>query len=102
MDSLDADSVQIARFEHAGTVYRLIRPLVVSVEYSDGLWVFYSPEMSLWGYGERREEALRDLHENFAYLWEEIVEADAAILDEKALQVKRALLEMTDTVRAKV
>jgi hypothetical protein len=96
VSTVSMDPLRITRFEHAGELYPQRRPLVVDVQYTDDLWVYHCPEINLWGYGERREDALRDLHENFAYLWREFAEEDDAALDTKAIRVKKVLLETTD------
>ncbi len=90
------EPLRMMRFEHDNVVYPLKSPLLVTVEYRDGLWVYHSSSINLWGYGERREDALRDLHESFAYVWREFATEDDAVLDEKARQIKRALLTITD------
>jgi hypothetical protein len=94
VETVSMDPIRLARFEHAGVRYSLRKPVVVNVEYTDGLWVYHNEPLNLWGYGERREDAIKDLHENFAYLWKEVAEEDDVVLDDKALLVKRALLEI--------
>jgi hypothetical protein len=92
VETVSMEPLRLTRFEHAGVRYNLRRPIPVAVEYADGLWVYHHEALNLWGYGERREDALRDLHENFAYLWKEFAEEDDEILDEKAKALKRALI----------
>ncbi len=94
MDTVSTDPICLSQFEHAGVRYNLREPLVVNVEYKEGLWVYHNESLNLWGYGERREDALSDLHENFAYLWKEFAEEADDILDEKAQALKRFLLEL--------
>ncbi len=92
--TVSMEPLRITRFEYEGTVYALKHPLVMNVQYADDLWVYHHPSINLWGYGERREDALRDLHANFAYLWKEFAEADDSVLDEKANEIKHALLQL--------
>ncbi len=69
-------------------------PIQVQVEYTDGLWVYRNEALNLWGCGERREDALSDLHANFAYLWQEFAEEEDSVLDSKALALKHRLLDL--------
>lgn len=86
------EPLRIARFEHGGRAFALNAPIAVNVEYIDGLWVYNHPDLNLWGYAARREDALRDLNENFAYLYEEIAEEDEGLLDAVARQLRTRLL----------
>jgi hypothetical protein len=81
----------ISRFEHAGTVYQLAQPLEVEVELADGAYVYHSPQINLWGYGDTRDAAIADLHENFVYLWREIALEQDDLLDDQAKQLKHRL-----------
>ena len=66
------------------------------MNYTDNLWVYHNSAVNLWGSGERREDALRDLHANFAYLWKEFAEEDDALLDDKAREIKQALRQLSE------
>jgi antitoxin (DNA-binding transcriptional repressor) of toxin-antitoxin stability system len=99
---LGMESLQVSRFENAGIVYRLKRPLFIEVQYQDALWSYRCEEINLWGSGESREDALHDLHENFAYLWREFAEEEDSRLDGKSLQIKRKLLDLTERQTAGV
>lgn len=97
---VNLEPLRIARFEHAGVVYRLKLPVLIDVQYHDDHWVYHSPEINLWGNGETREGAWLDLNENFAYLWREIGQENDSLLDSKAIAVKRRLLELVETTSA--
>jgi hypothetical protein len=89
------DPLRLARFNDGTQRHQLQRPLIVTVEYTDdGIWIYRNEELNLWGHGERRETALEDLHANFAYLWREFAEEKNDVLDSKARQLKRALLNL--------
>lgn len=94
LETVSMEPLRLSRFEYAGMRYDLQQPIQVQVEYIDGLWMYRNESLNLWGCGERREEALRDLHSNFLYLWQEIAEETDEMLDEKALGLKRRLLEL--------
>ncbi len=103
LDRLDSIStfspgpLRITRFEHDGIVFSLKEPLVVNVEFTDGLWVYHNSPLNLWGSGERREEAIADLHDNFAFLWQELAEERDEKLDSRAQDIKRLLLDLAVT-----
>jgi hypothetical protein len=86
--------VHISCFECRGKRYHLVCPLNVDVERSDGLWVCRNDWLNLWGTGELRADALRDLNRNFAHLWREYAEEDDAVLDDGARELKRRLLDL--------
>jgi len=92
--------VRIGRIEHEGTIYRFREPLLLNVDYADGVWVYSNEEINLWGTGKRREDALRDLAENFAYLWKEIAEAPDEALDANARRLKAILLALREGMGA--
>lgn len=94
LEIVSMEPLRLTRFEYCGTRFELRKPLQVQVEYVDSLWVYRNEALNLWGCGERREEALRDLHANFAYLWNEFAEERDEVLDEKALALKRRLIEI--------
>lgn len=91
VDTVSMEPLRISRFECAGRRYQLASPVMVSVAYSDGLWVYTNEPLNLWGYAERREDALRDLHESFDYLYREIAEEADESLDDVAKKLKQKL-----------
>ena len=92
VDSISLEPLRIARFEHAGRRFALATPIAVNIEYtSDGLWVYHHPELNLWGYATRREDALNELHQNFAYQYEQIAEELPQNLDPVAGQLRERL-----------
>ena len=98
VEMVSMEPLRVVRFEHDGTWYKLKEPLIVSVEYQDGLWAYQCDAVNLWGYAARREDAVRDLHENFDYLWREFaLERDDAF-DDKAILIKRKLLGLVENV----
>jgi hypothetical protein len=91
VDTVSLEPLRISRFEFAGRRYALSAPVTVTVTYSDGLWVYANESLNLWGYADRREDALRDLHESFDYMYREIAEEAEESLDNLAKQLKRRL-----------
>lgn len=92
--TVSLDPVRIARFELDGERFVLAEPLELTVEYTDGLWVYHNPQLNLWGSGERREDAVTDLYSSFAYLWRELAREEDSALDGEAMKVKRFLLAL--------
>lgn len=94
VDPVSMDPLRVSRFEHAGRRYALAAPLTLNVDYRDGIWVYFNDALNLWGYAERREDALSDLHESFDYVYREIAEADDSELDDMARRLKASLLSL--------
>jgi hypothetical protein len=94
VDTVSMEPLRIGRFEYAGRRYPLTTPVTVMVGYSDGLWVYSNDSLNLWGYADRREDALRDLNESFAYMYREIAEEADSSLDAVAQKLKQKLLEL--------
>ena len=91
---VSSEPLRIARFEHEGRVYALRAPVAVAVEHADGLWVYHHPDLNLWGYAARREDALRDLHASFDYVYREFAEEAEERLDAVARQLRARLLSL--------
>ena len=100
-EHVSMEPLRIARFEHAGRVYHLANPLAVNIEYADGLWVYNHHGLNLWGYAERREIALKNLHADFADLYAQIAEEAPDNLDEIAGQLRERLRNMVSFVGGK-
>jgi len=97
IDTVSLDPLRVSRFEHGGVRYALIQPVTLQVDYKDGFWVYSNESLNLWGYAERREDALHDLHESFDYLYRQIaLEADEN-LDGVAQRLKADLLALVPT-----
>lgn len=87
------EPIRVARFESQGRVFRLREAVTVDVEYTDGMWLYHHESLNLWGYAARREDALNELHENFAYQFREIAEESEENLDQVAKDLRRRLLD---------
>lgn len=94
VEHVSMEPLRIARFEHGGRIFSLATPIAVNVEYTDGLWVYNHAALNLWGYAARREDALENLHTDFADLYTEIAEEDAVNLDSIAQQLRERLLAL--------
>jgi hypothetical protein len=59
--------------------------------------VYSNESLNLWGYADRREDALRDLHESFDYIYREIAEEADESLDDMAKKLKQKLRDLVAT-----
>ena len=88
------EQVTLDCLAHNGATFKLQKSISISIEYSNGMWIYRNESLNLWGYGECREAALNDLYDNLAYLWTEFgLESDDR-LDSKALVIKRRLQDI--------
>ena len=101
-DPVSLEPLRILSFEGGGRVFTLKAPVAVRVEYSDELWVFHHSELNLWGCGVRREDAIRDLHASFAYVYHEFAEAEPEELDAVAQRLRSRLLALVVPAAAEV
>ncbi len=91
VEPVSMEPLRIGRFEHDGRVFELNNPIAVNLEYTDGLWVYHHPDLNLWGYANRREDALHDLHQSFAYVYRDIAEESEENLDAVAQMLRQRL-----------
>lgn len=94
IETVSMEPLRLTRLDHSGFRRDFMTPIQVQVEYTDGLWVYRNDALNLLGCGERREDALKDLHANFAYLWQEFAEEEDRVLDTRARLLKRRLLDL--------
>ena len=94
VDPVSMEPVRIARFEHDGRTYPLREAVAFNIEFSEGVWAYSSDVLGIRGYATRREDALRELHEAFDFVYQDIaLEADDA-LEAKAIDLKRQVLAL--------
>jgi hypothetical protein len=66
--------------------YLLRQPVQIFCAFQDGLWVFECPTYSLSAFSADRQEALQQLNEEFAFLYEGLAhEADSALTHDALL-----------------
>jgi len=71
VETVSMEPVRLVRFVWQNSIHPLRHPIQVAVERAGDVWVYNCALVNLWGVGERREEALADLNENFDFLWQE-------------------------------
>ena len=84
--------IRIRSLESDGTRYVFTEPVSFDVEYVDGAWVYSNELLSVSGFADTRELALKELAEAMDYLWREIAKASDSALDDKAVELKTRLL----------
>ncbi len=97
VDPVSMEPVRISHFEHAGRQYWLREAAPFSIEYADGVWAYSNDALGIRGYAERREEALRELHEAFDFAYRDIARADDSQLIGRAIDMKREFLRLVQT-----
>jgi len=93
-EAIAALLVRISKFEHGGRVHELREAVPFNIEFAEGVWAYSNDSLGLRGFAFKRDDALRELHEAFDFVYQDIaLEADNA-LDEKAIEIKRRFLDL--------
>lgn len=80
------------------TIFRLTRPVELTLARVDGGWTCEEKLFSLFGFGETSMAAVCSVFEDFAVLWDEIASAPDESLSEDAQRTKLALLAFVKSV----
>jgi len=82
------ETLELTEVHARGRRFLLAEPITCSATREDGYHVFACPAFGLSGYARSRAEALSDLHEEFAALYDGLIgEPDAALtLDARELR----------------
>ena len=75
----------------------LREPVICSPEYRNNLWVYECPRYGLHAFSEDRQEALRQLGEEFAFLYEGLINEPDENLTPDAIELRDLL--KADSVR---
>lgn len=89
VEAVSMEPIRMSTFEHAGSRYRLREAVPVSIEFTEGVWAYSYDALGIRGFAERREDALRELHEAFDFAYRDIGLADEDSLIGKAIEMKR-------------
>jgi hypothetical protein len=101
VEAVSMEPIRIARFELGGQMYKLREALPFNVEFTENVWAYSNDAFGLRGYAEKRDDALRELHEAFDYAYVAFALEQDDLLDEKAQQLKSRLLDLVESVKAK-
>ena len=100
IEMVSMEPLRLTKFEFESTRFELNEPIFLTIERSEDLWVYSNDDLNLWGIGERRENALNDLNENFFYIWKEFAEEDDKLLDQRAKSIKDKLIRLVKPSRS--
>jgi hypothetical protein len=101
VDPVSMEPIRISKFEHGGQVYRLREALPFNVEFIENVWAYSHDSLGIRGYAEKRDDALRELHEAFDYAYAAFALEQDDLLDEKAQLLKKRLLELVESVKTR-
>ena len=87
----------LSSFHFNNRRFILREPVICSPEYRNNLWVYECPRYGLHAFSEDRQEALRQLGEEFAFLYEGLINEPDANLTPDAIELREIL--KTDFVR---
>ena len=77
--------------------FSLMEPVICSLEYRNNLWVYECPRYGLHTFSDDRQEALRQLGEEFAFLYDGLINEPNENLTPDAIELREIL--KTDFVR---
>ena len=83
------------RFNNRRFILR--EPVICSLDYRNDLWVYECPRYGLHAFSEDRQEALRQLGEEFAFLYEGLINEPDENLTPDAIELRDLL--KADSVR---
>jgi hypothetical protein len=89
VEAVSMEPIRMSTFENSGRRYRLREAVPFSIEFTEGVWAYSNDTLGIRGYADRREDALRELHEAFDFAYRDIGLADEDTLIGKAIEMKR-------------
>ncbi len=97
---VDVGPLEWKRVVHEGRRFVLRQAVHISVEFSDGVWVHHLAPLGIIAYGHSRLESLDAFREEFAAIYDSIVQEDEAKLTEDALELKATMQGLIESVEA--
>jgi hypothetical protein len=99
VEAVSMEPIRISKLEHGGRVYRLRQAFPFTIEFAEGVWAYSNEALGVRAYAFKRDEALRELHEVFDFLYQEIAKEDDSLLDGKAIELKLRILNAVENVQ---
>ena len=97
VSTIDLSSFRTSSFHFNDRRFILGKPVRCSLEYRNNLWVYECPRYGLHAFSEDRQEALRQLGEEFAFLYEGLINEPDENLTPDAIELRDLL--KADSVR---
>lgn len=98
VEMMDTEPIRLRTLKCDGTVFKFRKPFSFDVEYVGGVWAYSNALLNVSGFADSRQAALNELCQAMGYVWQEFAMADDTELDERALELKRRLVETVEAV----
>lgn len=89
--SATGHALQISSFAWNGNRYYLREPVKYFLQQESSFWIYTCPSFGLRAFERNRQEAFEQFHEEFAFLYDGLIDEPDANLTEDALEMKRKL-----------
>jgi len=99
VSTIDLSPFRTSSFHFNDRRFVIKEPVICSLEYRNNLWVYECPRYGLHASSEDRQEALRQLGEEFAFLYEGLINEPDENLTLYAIELRDLL--KADSVRVK-
>lgn len=83
----------------SGKTYRLAHEIACGLSKENHLVILQYEPLHIRTYASTRDEAIRDLNEEFAFLWQEFGQAEDSDLSHESLDLKQALRDLVKEVQ---
>ncbi|OQA15018.1 MAG: hypothetical protein BWY64_03026 [bacterium ADurb.Bin363] len=90
-DSINNLSFYIKEFLWDNKRYILKKAVICYSEFKDDLWIYKVPEYGLHTFSENKEEAFNDLHEEFAFLCDDLLDEPDEKLTCRAIKLRDSI-----------
>ena len=78
-------------FNFNNTHFILKKPATCSLKYQNGLWIYECPQYGLHTFSENKQEALQQLDEEFAFLYDGLMHEPNDNLTQDAIELRDLL-----------
>ncbi len=82
---------KISSFSFNNTSFILKKPTTCSLKYQKDLWVYECPRYGLHTFSENKQEALQQLNEEFAFLYDGLINEPDDNLTQDAIKLRDLL-----------
>jgi len=82
---------KISSFSFNNTSFILKKPATCSLKYQNGLWMYECLRYGLYTFSENKQEALQQLNEEFAFLYDGLIHEPDEKLTQDAIELRDLL-----------